>query len=273
MTAMSGGLVLASFGALALGLRHGLDADHLAAIDGMTRLNALAQRRFARYCGVLFALGHGLVLIIVANVLGTVALDWRPPTWLEIGGGLISVVLVGMLGAMNLRAVLNTPAGAVTRPVGYRSRLFGFATAASRPWTVVLTGALFALSFDTLGLASFFAVAAAHTGGSTGALLLGALFTGGMLILDGANGLWVASLLARADARAVAASRLMGFAVSGVSLLVAVLGGASLLLPDAMRFIDDRPLLLSAAAVLIIVACFWAGRISARSRRVHQPES
>lgn len=264
MGGVSAPLILSALGALALGLRHGLDADHLAAIDGMTRLNALAQRRFARYCGVLFALGHGLVLIIVANVLGIVALDWRPPTWMEIGGNLISILLVGMLGVLNLRAVLNTPTDAMTRPVGYRSRLFGFATAASRPWTVILTGALFALSFDTVGLAAFFAVAAAHSDGNSGVLLLGSLFTLGMLMLDGANGLWLAALLARADARAVAASRLMGFAVSGVSLMVAAFGAASLLIPGVTHVIDTQPLLVSAAVLAIIAACFWAGRMRVR---------
>jgi hypothetical protein len=32
-----------------LGLKHALDADHLAAIDGMTRLNAAAGRRLASW--------------------------------------------------------------------------------------------------------------------------------------------------------------------------------------------------------------------------------
>jgi hypothetical protein len=93
-------------------------------------------------------------------------------------------------------------------------------------------------------------------------LLLGTLFTCGMLILDGANGLWVGSLLARADARAVVASRLMGFGVAAVSLLVAALGIATLLAPDAMHYIDDRPLLLSLGVVLIVATCFLAGRKS-----------
>jgi high-affinity nickel permease len=40
---------------LALGMRHGRDPDHLAAIDGLTRLRPRATN------GVYFALGHGLV--------------------------------------------------------------------------------------------------------------------------------------------------------------------------------------------------------------------
>lgn len=45
-----------------LGMRHGMDADHLAAIDGFARL------RPSRWTGVLFGLGHGLVVTVLALV-------------------------------------------------------------------------------------------------------------------------------------------------------------------------------------------------------------
>lgn len=44
--------------AFILGLRHGLDADHLATIDGLTRFNVQAHPKMARWCGALFSLGH-----------------------------------------------------------------------------------------------------------------------------------------------------------------------------------------------------------------------
>ncbi|HEX6829121.1 MAG TPA: nickel transporter, partial [Burkholderiales bacterium] len=49
-----------------LGLKHGLEADHLVAIDGLTRYNAIARPRIARWCGTLFSLGHGAVVVAVA---------------------------------------------------------------------------------------------------------------------------------------------------------------------------------------------------------------
>ena len=59
--------------ALLLGLRHGLAPDHLAAIDGLTMR---AQPPSAPWMGGLFALGHGLtVLLIVA--LADLASAWR----------------------------------------------------------------------------------------------------------------------------------------------------------------------------------------------------
>lgn len=46
--------------AVALGMRHGVDPDHLAAIDGVSRL------RPSPWNGVLFALGHGAVVTLLA---------------------------------------------------------------------------------------------------------------------------------------------------------------------------------------------------------------
>ena len=51
--------------AAALGMRHGTDPDHLAAIDGLTRIRPRATN------GVFFALGHGLVVILLAIGVGT----------------------------------------------------------------------------------------------------------------------------------------------------------------------------------------------------------
>src|SRR6516164_11866967 len=49
---------------LALGMRHGTDPDHLAAIDGLTRIRPRATN------GVFFALGHSLIVMLLAVGLG-----------------------------------------------------------------------------------------------------------------------------------------------------------------------------------------------------------
>src|SRR5438874_2717894 len=41
------------------GLKHGLDPDHLVAIDGFTRSTR------SRWCGLFFSLGHGVVVTLV----------------------------------------------------------------------------------------------------------------------------------------------------------------------------------------------------------------
>src|SRR5579864_1750483 len=49
---------------LALGMRHGADADHLAAIDGLARIRPRATN------GIYFALGHVLVVMLLAMGIG-----------------------------------------------------------------------------------------------------------------------------------------------------------------------------------------------------------
>src|SRR6266404_9993151 len=50
---------------LALGMRHAVDPDHLTAIDGLCRI------RPRKTNGVFFAIGHGVVVTILAAGVGT----------------------------------------------------------------------------------------------------------------------------------------------------------------------------------------------------------
>jgi nickel/cobalt transporter (NiCoT) family protein len=52
--------------AFALGVRHGTDPDHLTAIDGMARIRPRPTN------GLLFAIGHGLVVTMLAAGVGHV---------------------------------------------------------------------------------------------------------------------------------------------------------------------------------------------------------
>src|SRR5512145_447575 len=81
-----------------LGLKHGFDADHLATIDGLTRYNARHGRRFGRYCGALFSLGHGTVVLIIAAAVGLVSERWNAPEWLEAFGAWTSILFLTLIG-------------------------------------------------------------------------------------------------------------------------------------------------------------------------------
>jgi high-affinity nickel-transport protein len=61
---------LFSYGILAwlLGLRHACDADHIAAIDNVTRRLALLQRE-SMFVGGYFALGHSTIVTIMCIVV------------------------------------------------------------------------------------------------------------------------------------------------------------------------------------------------------------
>ncbi len=241
-----------------LGMKHGFDADHLATIDGLTRCNARTRPAMARYCGTLFSLGHGAVVMAIALGVSALAGQWAVPEWFGTLGSLISIAFLVLLGSLNLAAVLRAGPDEMVQPVGLKGRLLGSLRQASHPALVALVGALFALSFDTLSQAAFFALTATRFGGWQEALTLALLFMLGMLLTDGINGLWIARLIARADQVALVASRVMGLVVSGISLLVAAFGAAKLLSPAIETWSEGKELAFGAALVVLIAASFLA---------------
>ena len=248
-----------------LGMKHGFDADHLATIDGLTRFNARARPGMARYCGTLFSLGHGAVVMAIALGVSTLAGQWEVPEWFGTLGALISIAFLVALGSLNLGAVLRAEPHEIVQPVGVKGRLLGGLRQVSHPALVALVGALFALSFDTLSQATFFALTATQFGGWEHALLLATLFMAGMLLTDGINGLWIARLIARADQVALIASRVMGLVVSGISLLVAAFGAAKLLSPAIDAWSEGKELVFGFSLVAIIALSFiWAVRLTRR---------
>jgi high-affinity nickel-transport protein len=249
---------------LLLGLKHGFDADHLAAIDGLTRLSSRRRRPWARACGALFSLGHGLVVLAIAGGLGLLSERWAPPAWLDVFGAWVSIGFLLLVGGVNLHSLLRAAPGGVVPLVGIKGPWLARLLPARSPLGVAAVGALFALSFDTVSQAALFAVAAAQFGGAVHGLALGSLFVLGMLVADGLNGWWISRLLARADEIAVLTSRIMSGAVSAVSLLVAGLGLARLLSPGFGAWAAGKELFFGAAAVALVAlsyaAALWLAR-------------
>jgi high-affinity nickel-transport protein len=234
--------------ALLLGMRHGADADHLAAVDALARLNA--GTRIARGCGGLFALGHGAVVVVVAVTASRIGGEVAAPAWLNATGAVASIGILCALGAVNLRLAFAPGAAAgVLHPLG---RL---AVRVARPGSalhVLAIGALFALSFDTVAQALVYA-AAARGDGAAAAGLAG-LFVLGMLAANAPAGYWAAWLNGRADVRAVLARRVMCGAAGTASLLVAAVGVWRLLQPAAAS--GQAADVLAVAVVGALVAGF-----------------
>ena len=254
-----------------LGMRHGLDADHLAAIDGLTRLSSRQRRAYARYCGALFSLGHGIVVLSIATLAGTLGAHWVPPSWFESFGSIISIGFLAVVGIVNLRAVLSADPLAVVTLVGFRgkalNRLLARLGRSQGAAAVMGAGSLFALSFDTLSQSALFAVMAVQFGGIEHALALGLLFVLGMLASDGASGWWISHLIGRTDRLAVVASRVMTMAVACVSLLVAAIGIARLASHGFEGWTEGKELAIGAAVIVLIGASYLvACRVAALRR-------
>jgi high-affinity nickel-transport protein len=231
----------------ALGLRHGLDPDHLVAIDGLTRSSADTNRR--RWTGFFFSLGHGMVVTLIGVVLAVAATDWQPPAWVEGFGTLVSIGILVALGAANLAMSLRTPQGAQVPTVGLRGRwLTERLSRASHPIVVAAIGAAFALSFDTLSHALLFSASGATAAGWLVAAALGLVFTCGMVMTDALNGWWVARMIGSSDARGARASRVMSMTVALLCFAIAAMALAKVELPS---FIGIATLAIVAGAWLI----------------------
>lgn len=239
-----------------LGVKHGLDADHLATIDGLTRFNTQRNPRLARWCGFLFSLGHGAMVMAVALAVGALTSRWAVPEWMEDLGAWVSIAFLTLLGALNLIAVLAAQPGQVVQPVGLKGRFLGRLQRTGNPLLIAAVGALFALSFDTMSQAALFALTGTQFGGVSHALTLGLIFMLGMMLMDGLNGLWIARLIRRADRLACIASRIMGLAVGGLSLLVAGFGFARYASPEVSAWSDGKELAFGLSFVAVVALSF-----------------
>jgi high-affinity nickel-transport protein len=245
---------------LMLGIRHGFDPDHLAAIDGLTRYNSSERPVLAKMAGLLFSLGHGLVIVPLSIYAASLAQHFAVPTWFDTFGTWVSITILLGLAVLNLLSVLRTPAHEAVQLKGWRQSFFARMLNVRHAGAMLAVGAVFALSFDTLSQASLFAVLASKYQGWHVAVILALLFVVGMLITDGINGVIIAKLIKRSDRSARVASRVMALAVSGVSILVAVVSILSEMSPNFDGWRSGKEIWLGGLIVAIMVASYFVGQ-------------
>lgn len=260
--------------AFVLGLRHGLDADHLAAIDGLTRCHASAKRRVAPFCGLLFSAGHAGVILAAAIVLSMLSSRWAPPEWLASTGTIISASTLLLLGLMNVYVALAADRNSSVSPSGLRSGLFASVLRAPRSWQVVLVGALFAVSFDALAIATLFAAS-----GLAAVMETVLAFAAGMLAVGAANGFWIVRLLRHSGDASRVASRVMTLTIGVVALCVSGFVLLSFFHAPLGPWMESYELFVSGFVVSLVLAgyvvsLFLANRaplISIPLERLHAP--
>jgi high-affinity nickel-transport protein len=239
-----------------LGLRHGMEPDHIAAIDGMTLRALDRHERHAAWTGTLFALGHGLAIAVLALGVSLVAASFTLPATLVAFTDWLPVALLLGLGAWNLRALLvpgeYRPASLRMRlmPAGLRDR--------SDAWATVAIGLLFALVVDTLAHVSAWSVFATHRGGWWVGALAGLLFSAGMLVASTADSQLLCRVLRSADAASVSQRyrRGVGWFVVVLSFAVA-LYAAITLLGGPGSGVGEAALQWAVAASVIMLAALW----------------
>jgi high-affinity nickel-transport protein len=202
--------------AYTLGMRHAFDADHIGAIDNVTRkLMNEGQRPLS--VGLFFSLGHSTIVFALAALLaigirglsGAVQSD---SSTLHQATGLIGPSVSGffllLIGILNLiilvgivKVFLRMRHGEYNEDEleeqlnsrGFMNRLYGRATRAiKKPWQMYPLGLLFGLGFDTATeialLATAGAAATANGIPFYAILCLPVLFAAGMSLLDTIDG-------------------------------------------------------------------------------------
>jgi high-affinity nickel-transport protein len=194
--------------AYSLGLRHAVDADHIAAIDNVTR-KLMQQGKRPVAVGFMFSLGHSTIVVLgTAAIAATaLALQHRLDAVRQIGGiigTLVSTFFLLGIGIVNL-IVLRSIYQAfvrVRRGEPYVEEDFdmllgnrGFLARLFRPifgmirnsWHMYPLGILFGLGFDTateIGLLGISAAEASKGLSLWSILVFPALFAAGMSLID-----------------------------------------------------------------------------------------
>ncbi|MEA3089245.1 MAG: nickel/cobalt transporter (NiCoT) family protein [Caballeronia sp.] len=234
--------------AYTFGLRHAVDADHIAAIDNVTR-KLLQIDRSPLGAGLFFSLGHSTVVVALtvgvafaATVLTTHFDDLRG------FGGLIgtsvSALFLFVLAIANLvvlasvirtfRAVrrgeplVETDLDLLLNNRGVLSRLLRpLLRLVSRSWHLYPVGFLFGLGFDTATEVALFGISAAqasHGLSFWSVLVLPTLFTAGMSLVDTTDGILMLGAYRWAFVRPMR-KLYYNITITFVSVVVAVLIG------------------------------------------------
>jgi high-affinity nickel-transport protein len=205
--------ILAGLGLLSyvLGLRHAVDADHIAAIDNTTR-KLLQQGRRPITVGMWFSLGHSTIVIALtaALVLATNAVVNAVPAF-ESGGALVGTLISGVflfiIGLVNLLIVLDVyrtfrglKEGRLTGAQldnalsenSFMNKAFGkLFKVVNEPWQTYPVGVLFGLGFDTATQIALIAISIGLSGSVPFwyVLIMPLLFTAGMITIDTSDGI------------------------------------------------------------------------------------
>jgi high-affinity nickel-transport protein len=242
--------LLLSTGLLAygFGLRHAVDADHIAAIDNVTRkLMQDGQRPVT--VGFFFALGHSAVVLLVAAAVAATAaaLESRVEAWKDLGGVIstsVSALFLFLIAAMNiiiLRGVWrafgkvrrgepydNEDLDLLLNNRGLLARLFRpMFRLVSKPLWMLPLGFLFGLGFDTATEVSLLGISASQAaqGLSMSVILVfPVLFAAGMSLVDTTDGVLMLGAYDWAFVRPIR-KLYYNLTITLVSVLVAVLIG------------------------------------------------
>jgi high-affinity nickel-transport protein len=197
--------------AYSFGLRHAIDADHIAAIDNVMR-KLMQDGKRAVGVGFFFSLGHSTVVVLASVAIAATAMAFKSrfDTIQSIGGvigTLVSAAFLLVIAAVNIVVLVNLyrifqrvkhggdpqdDLNLLLANRGVLARLFRpLFRLVRHSWQMYPVGFLFGLGFDTateVGLLGISAAAASKGLAIWSILVFPALFTAGMSLVDTTDG-------------------------------------------------------------------------------------
>ena len=237
-----------AFLAYTFGLRHAVDADHIAAIDNVTRKLMQAGKRPVSV-GFFFALGHSTIVVLASLGVAatTAALQSRFASFKDVGGLIgtsVSALFLFAVALANLvilggvyRAFRGVRRGGLYVEAdfdrllaqrGLLARLFRpVFRLVTKSWHMYPLGFLFGLGFDTATEIAVLGISAAEASRGLSIwsiMVFPALFAAGMSLIDTTDGVLMLGAYGWAFARPI--RRLYyNLTITAVSVLVALIVG------------------------------------------------
>jgi high-affinity nickel-transport protein len=198
--------------AYTFGLRHAVDADHIAAIDNVTR-KLMQQGQRPVGVGFFFSLGHSAIVVLmsVAVAFAAAALTSRFDSMKAVGGIIstsVSALFLFAIAIFNIIVLMSIyrTFQAVRRGKPFVEEDFdillnkrGFLSRIFRPlfklvtksWHMFAIGFLFGLGFDTATEVALFGISSAQAANGMSfatIMVFPLLFTAGMTLIDTTDG-------------------------------------------------------------------------------------
>src|SRR5438105_2807099 len=279
------------FLAYSFGLRHAVDADHIAAIDNVTR-KLMQEGKRPLTVGLFFSLGHSTVVILatIGVALATAAFRDRIEEFHAVGtmiGVSISAAFLLVIAAINVVILINVygtfrrvknGASYIAEDLdlqlakgGFFARIFHrLFRAIRRSWHMYPLGFLFGLGFDTATEIGLLGIAAAEASNGLpiwSILVFPALFTAGMTLLDTTNSVLMVGAYGWAFVKPVR-KLYYNMTITFVSVVVAVvIGGVETLgliagkfelsggVWDAVASLNDRFGMVGYLIIVVFALC------------------
>ena len=245
--------------AYSFGLRHAFDADHIAAIDNVTR-KLMQEGKRPIGVGLFFSLGHSTIVVglSLAIALTATALQTRFDAFRSVGGVVGTLVSAFFLFAIALANILvlisvyrtfrtvkrggrfvEEDLDLVLSSRGLLGRLFRRVfRVIERSWQMYPLGVLFGLGFDTateVGLLGISATQASQGLSIWSILVFPALFTAGMTLVDTTDSILMLGAYGWAFVKPIR-KLYYNLTITAVSVIVAVIVGGL----ETLNLIGDQ---------------------------------